>query len=108
MEQKEIKRASIDKDVLNILTDEEIFASIENEKNLKRFELNLYCELLSQLKELNKEFDEFVQLLSICGAEKLSDFFRKLSENVEHERKIQELQAELKKSHKKPQKNKAN
>ena len=108
MAQEEIKQAGIDRDVLNILNDEQILASLSDEKSAKRFELNCFCELLSQLKELNKEFDEFAQLLSVCSAQKLADFFRKLNENVEQERKNIELQEKMKKSHKKPAKNKAN
>ena len=94
-------KATIDKDVLDILKDEEIMKSISDETQFRRLELNFFCEFLSQMKELNKEFDEFTQLLSVVSADKLAAFFKELNKNVSDEEKRIELQGKLKESHKK-------
>lgn len=103
-EEVQVKRGSIDKDVLNIMNDDEIMASIEDDKMQKRFILNCFCEFLSQIKDLKKKFDEFSDMIAVCSADKLNDFFKNLQENVEHEEKVQKLKEKMAQSHKKPKK----
>jgi hypothetical protein len=53
---------------------------------------------------LRKDFDEFSQMISVCSAEKLADFFKELQGNVAQEQKRMELQEKMSQSHKKSKK----
>lgn len=107
MENKEkikVESAGIDKDVLDIMTQEDVLKAIGDETQMKRFELNFFCEFLSEIKGLRKDFDEFSQMISVCSAEKLADFFKELQGNVSQEQKRIELQEKMARSHKKSKK----
>jgi HSP20 family molecular chaperone IbpA len=107
MENKEkikVESAGIDKDVLDIMTQEDVLKAISDETQMKRFELNFFCEFLSEIKGLRKDFDEFSQMISVCSAEKLADFFKELQGNVAQEQKRMELQEKMSQSHKKSKK----
>ena len=107
MENKEkikVESAGIDKDVLDIMTQEDVLKAISDETQMKRFELNFFCEFLSEIKGLRKDFDEFSQMISVCSAEKLADFFKELQGNVAQEQKRMELQEKISQSHKKSKK----
>lgn len=107
-EQVEVKRASIDRDVLDIMNQEDILKAIEDDKQLNRFKLNFFCEFLSEIKELRKEFDDFMQMISVCSADKLTNFFKELQKNVVTEEKIVQLHEKIGQSHKKSSKKKKN
>lgn len=100
----EVKSAGIDKDVLNIMTQEDVLTAISDEKQLNRFKMNLFCELLSQIKELRREFDDFMQMISVCSADKLANFFKELQTNVSEEEKRLNLHKKMSQSHQKPKK----
>ena len=68
-EKIKVESAGIDKDVLDIMTQEDVLKAISDETQMKRFELNFFCELLSEIKGLRKDFDEFSQMISVCSAE---------------------------------------
>ena len=107
-EKIKVESAGIDKDVLDIMTQEDVLKAISDETQMKRFELNFFCELLSEIKGLRKDFDEFSQMISVCSAEKLADFFKELQGNVEQEKKRMELQEKMAQSHKKTKKSTKN
>jgi hypothetical protein len=96
--------AKIDKDVLDIMKNEEIMASISDDKQVKRLILNCFCEFLSEIKGLRRDFDEFAQMISVCSADKLADFFKELHGNVSQETKRLELRDKIAKSHQKSKK----
>ena len=96
--------AKIDKDVLDIMKNEDIMASISDDKQVKRLILNCFCEFLSEIKGLRKDFDEFSQMISVCSADKLADFFKELHSNVAKEEKRLELRDKIAQSHKKSSK----
>ena len=96
--------AKIDKDVLDIMQNEDIMASISDDKQVKRLILNCFCEFLSEIKGLRKDFDEFSQMISVCSADKLADFFKELHSNVAKEEKRLELRDKIAQSHKKSSK----
>ena len=100
----ETNYANIDKEVLDIMKEEDILKAVEDERQMKRLELNCFCELLSQVKGLKNDFDEFNQMISVCSADKMTSFFKELQKNVFAEEKRIELQEKIKKSHKKPKK----
>lgn len=100
----EVKEAEIDKEVLDIMNDEQIIASITDEKALARFRLNCFCELLSQISALKREVEELSQLISVASADKLTSFFKELQKNVDAEENRIELQKKIGESHKKSKK----
>jgi hypothetical protein len=97
----EITEAKIDKDVLDIMKNEDILATVGDDKQVKRLILNCFCEFLSEIKGLRRDFDEFSQMISVCSADKLADFFKELHGNISQEEKRIELQEKMSKSHKK-------
>ena len=97
----EITEAKIDKEVLDIMKNEDILATMSDDKQIKRLILNCFCEFLSEIKGLRKDFDEFSQMISVCSADKLADFFKELHSNVAQEDKRLELRDKIAQSHKK-------
>lgn len=91
----------IDKDVLNIMSQEDILTAISDSKQANRLILNCFCEFLSEIKGLRQDFDEFMQMISVCASDKLCAFFKELQQNVSDETKRLELQDKIKQSHKK-------
>ena len=104
IEKVETTDAKIDKDVLDIMKNYEILASMEDDKQVKRLILNCFCEFLSEIKGLRRDFDEFAQMISVCSADKLADFFKELHGNVAQEEKRIELKEKMAKSHQKSKK----
>lgn len=100
-EKIEVKHASIDREVLDIMKQEDILEAIKDEKQLNRLKLNFFCEFLSEIRELRKEFDDFMQMISVCSADKVANFFKELQTNVAQEEKRLELHEKIKQSHKK-------
>lgn len=98
--------SSIDKDVLDIMSQEDILKAISDDKQLWRLLLNYFAEMLSTIKELAKAQDEFNQMISICSADKMQNFFKELQENVAEEEKRQNLMEKIGESHKKSKKSK--
>lgn len=104
----EITEGKIDKDVLDVLKSEDILSAISDDRQVKRLILNCFCEFLSEIKDLRKEFDEFSQMISVCSADKLADFFKELQKNVGEEEKRQNVQKKISQSHKKSKKSTQN
>lgn len=96
--------AKIDKDVLDVMKNEDILTAVGDDKQVKRLILNCFCEFLSEIKGLRKDFDEFSQMISVCSADKLADFFKELHSNVAKEEKRLELRDKIAQSHKKSSK----
>lgn len=99
-----VTQASIDRDVLDIMKNEDVLTAIGDDKQIKRLILNCFCEFLSEIKGLRKDFDEFSQMISVCSADKLASFFKELQNNVVDEQKRIELQEKIGESHKKSKK----
>lgn len=104
----QITEAKIDKEVLDIMKNEDILKAVSDDKQVKRLILNCFCEFLSEIKGLRKDFDEFSQMISVCSADKLADFFKELHSNVAQEEKRLELKEKMAQSHKKPKKSAKN
>ena len=105
---KEVKvtGGKIDKDVLDAMKDADILKSISDEVQLKRIVLNFFCELLSEVKDLRKSFEEFNQIISVCSTDKITSFFKELNKNVKDEEKRLKVYKKVKQSHKKPKNDK--
>lgn len=100
--------AKIDKDVLDVMKNDEILSSLSDDTQVKRLILNCFCEFLSEIKGLRRDFDEFAQMISVCSADKLADFFKELHGNVAQEEKRIELREKMAKSHQKSKKSSKN
>lgn len=100
--------AKIDKDVLDIMKNEEVLKAVSDDKTVKRLILNCFCEFLSEIKGLRKDFDDFAQMISVISADKLGAFFKELQQNVGNEEKRLKVQEKISQSHKKPKNSKKN
>lgn len=98
----EVKKAGIDPEILDIMKQEDVLQSLSNEKDWKRVELNFACEMLGVVKEMNTAFNDMMNFLTICSADKLKSFFKELQKNVDDEENRVNLQEKMKKSHLKP------
>ena len=96
--------SGIDKDVLEILAQDHILKSIESEEQMKRVILNCFCEFFSQLKEFRRELNDLHTTISICGADKVTEYFTQLQNNVKTEETRLNVQEKIKKSHQKKSK----
>jgi hypothetical protein len=106
MENNEIKvtGGKIDKEVLDIMKQDDILTAISDPKQANRLILNCFCEFLSEIKGLRNDFDEFMQMISVCSSDKLADFFKELQKNVAEEEVRQEVKKKVSQSHKKAKK----
>lgn len=97
----EVKQASIDKEAQETLNAKQIELGISDEKEMRRTELNFYCEFLSMFKKVNQELDNLNQVINIISTEKLTDYFKTISENYKKEEVRANLKKKISKSHKK-------
>lgn len=102
----EIKDAGIDKEVVEELAKENILDSLTDEKQIKRVEINFYCEMLAELKHLDNSVDNLANIFSICANRQITEFFSGVSENIKKEQVKKNVENIVEKSHKKPQKSK--
>lgn len=102
--QVSITPASIDVDVLNIMKEDDVLKAISDDVQIKRVILNCFCEFLSQIKDLKKDFDDLLQTVTICSTDKLAAFFKELNKNVADEEKRMTLKDKISKSHQKSKK----
>jgi hypothetical protein len=86
----EIDEADIDKEVIDKAIRENIINKLDNETDMNRIILNALCELLVELRHLRDYTKEFSQMLSVCSAPKMQDFFIKVNKNLQREQKLQE------------------
>lgn len=101
MSKVEKTQGKIDKDVLDIMSDEDILKTLDDDKLTKRLILNCFCEFLSEIKGLRKDVSEFSQMINICSADKLNAFFKEVNKNLDTEEKRQVTLDKIKQSHKK-------
>lgn len=104
-EVKEIKEeGKIDKDVLDVMHEEDILKALSDDKQIKRVILNCFCEFLSEVKEMRKSVEDLVNQITICSADKLKSFFKELESNVSEEEKKMEVYDKAHRGHKKSKK----
>ncbi len=95
-----IEGGQIDQEALDAMSSELVDMSIADEKQMHRTELNFYCELYMLVKKLNQHLDDFTNVISIAGQEKLYEFFKKTSENTQKEIVRQNVQRKIRRGHK--------
>lgn len=71
----DIANSSIDKDVLDIMKEEDVLECIKDDKEMKRFMLNCFCEFLSQIKILREKVDNLNKIISIISSDRLAEYF---------------------------------
>lgn len=103
-----VEDSGIEEEILDIMSQEDILTAISDEKQKNRLILNCFCSFLNEITSLRKEFDDFMQMISVCSADKLSNFFKELQKNVADEANRIELQEKISKSHKKSKKSSKN
>lgn len=85
MSKVKVEQGSIDPKVLNIMKNEEIMAVLDDDRMLKRFELNSYCEVLSTLGDLVIAVKKLSDMVRVCGAPKLKEYFEAVQANYKKE-----------------------
>lgn len=79
----EVQKAGIDADVLEVMVKKSAITAIDSEEEMRRVEVNCLAEMLSEMKNLNTGLAQMLDVLTICGNEKIVDFFNKLTENMD-------------------------
>ena len=102
----EIKDAGIDKEVLEELAKENILNTLIDDKQIKRVEINFYCELLAELKHLDDSMNNLVNIFTICSHRQITEFFSGVKNNIKREQTVKNVEKIIEKSHKRPKKTK--
>lgn len=79
----DINYADIDKEVLEIISQEKVEKLLSDEKLFNRAMLNAYAEMLSELKKVKDLQEQFVQVITILSSSKLKDFFTNAKEKLD-------------------------
>ena len=103
-EQPTVTGGKIDKDVLDVMKNNNVLDALKDDVQIKRVILNCFCELLSEIKGLRTDFDEFSQMISVCSSDKLADFFKEVRSNFVEEKQRANVRAKIAQGHKKPKK----
>ena len=87
-EMKEITdTAKIDDAVIETMIKKSVLETVQSERETNRVILNAFAEMLSELKHLESAVQALNTTISICGNDKITDYFVKLHQNqVEAER----------------------
>lgn len=92
---------TIDREVLDIMSQEDILTAISDQKQANRLILNCFMEFLSELRGLRDDMDTFVQVISICSKDKIDAFFKQVQSGLSQEETRIAVQDKIKQSHKK-------
>lgn len=99
--QLKIETAGIDKEVLDILKNEDLLATLSDDKLVKRFILNCFCEMLSEFNKLENEIKGLSNVLTMCSADKISRYLKEVENGIESETARQEVAQKVAEGHKK-------
>lgn len=104
-EQKlEIKQASIDTDILEIMKQEDFAKSMDDPILFKRYELNYLAENLSLMHQVEKMIETLVNVVTMAYAKPLAEYYNHAEDNVKEEEKVQKTMKIIGKSHLKSKK----
>ena len=101
MEEKKIETPQPDREAIEAMQKEQIERGLSSEQELRRTELNALLELHSVIGMVQKALLELHNTITALGADKLTNYFKELSENVKKEEKRQETLKKVHASHKK-------
>lgn len=79
---KEIKvgNEGIDEEVIKVMTDKKLLKMLDNPRDIKRYELNALCELLSMLNKTLEKLIELNSTITILSNDKLVDIFTNIKD----------------------------
>lgn len=97
----DINEASIDKEVLDILSNEEMFETLLDDKLVKRFILNCFCEMLSEMGKLKKEICGLSNVITVCSADKINKYLKEVDTGIKEEEARQAVAEKIAEGHKK-------
>lgn len=98
---KEQNEGKIDQAIKEVLNGEDVLKALSSDIQIKRFILNAFCEMLSQMQELRGSVDQLVNTINMVSQDKLTAFFKELSDNVKAEESKVKTLNKVKKSHQK-------
>ena len=98
---KEQNEGKIDQAIKEVLNGEDVLMALSSDTQVKRFILNAFCEMLSQMQELRSSVDQLVNTINMVSQDKLTAFFKELSDNVKAEESKVKTLNQVKKSHQK-------
>lgn len=101
MEEKKVEMPQADKEAIEAMQRERIALGISTEQEMRRTELNALLELHTVIGTVQKALGELHNTITILGADKLTNYFKELSENVKKEEARQETLKKVHASHKK-------
>lgn len=102
----DIQDAGIDKEVLEEIAKENILDSLTDDKQIKRVEINFYCELLAQLNHLDDSMNNLVNIFTICSNKQITEFFFGVKKKMKEEQMARNVEKIVEKSHKRSKKSK--
>ena len=76
-----------DREAIDAMHAEQIEKGISSELEMRRTELNALLELYSLVGKVNAAIDQLHSTITILGSDKLTNYFKELSENVKKEEK---------------------
>lgn len=97
------KQGQIDEDVKMDLK-QQVDLGLSNEKQMRRTELNYYCEFLSSLREMNKNLSELHNTINMLGEDKLMAYFKEVNDNFRKEEVNAKCRKKVSMEHQKPKK----
>lgn len=100
----DIKPASIDADILDIMKQDDFKESLNDPKLFKRYMLNFMAENLSLMHQLEKLTETLVNVLTMTYSKPLAEYYNTAEDNVKKEEKTQKTLKIVKKSHLKAKK----
>lgn len=106
MEEVKKEAGQPDREAIEAMQKEQIETALSSDKEFNRVELNALLELHSVLEDTTKAIRELHNTMTILGSDKMTDYFKKLSENVKKEEKRQNTLKKVHADHKKARKNK--
>ena len=104
--EEEKKNGQPDRAAIEAMQREQVAKGLSDEKEYRRTELNALLELHSMLENLIKEIHALHDTMTILGSDKLTEYFKQLSDNVKKEERRQNTLAKVHASHKKARKTK--
>lgn len=95
-----VTSGEIDQVSIDAIHAKKVDLSTSDEKQMRRVELNYYCEFYGLAKKLNVALDELSSVVTIAGQEKIYDFFKGVRSNTAKEITRQAVQKKIKQGHK--------
>lgn len=104
--EEEKKQGQPDAEAIAAMNEQKIELVLSDPKEMNRAELNFYLEMFSLIEKLEKSIVTLSNTMTTVGYDKLTAYFKELSDNVEEEKKRVAAAEIVSRSHKKARKTK--